>query len=63
MHHPKPPVTTGVFDEANNGINNFLMSLRTIAQMVNPGLQNSFPVTRLPNVTTELSKVIQATEC
>jgi len=57
MHHPKPPVTTGVSGEANNGINNFLMNLRTIAHMVDPSA-----ATRLSNVTTATSKVIQATQ-
>ena len=57
MHHPKPPVTTGVFDEANNGINNFLMNLQTISHMVDP-----YAATRLSNVTTATSKVIQATQ-
>ena len=57
MDHPKPPVTTGVSGEANNGINNFLTNFLTLSHLVDPSA-----VTRLSNVTTATGKVIQATQ-
>ena len=60
MDHPKPPVTTWVSGEANNGINHFLanlQTLQTIFRMVDP-----LAATRLSNVTTAPDNVIQATK-